>query len=429
MTKYIFLDTNIYLHYKPVEQLSLERFGTDCTLVVPRVILGELNKHKDTHSSQNIRNRARSVCKIINQWSVAKSVSGVFGFEFGIKTSSPQDHGLDSSSCDDRFLSDILEHPAALADKLLITNDSNLCLTAKHLGITVEELDDQFKLPIEPDPLEQENARLRRELDQLKNARPQLKIGLISDKSNLEVDANPVFLLEPDKTELTNEEIDRQVEEIRRSLGGKYITPQQDHNSPMALLEIMRVSTEDISKYHRRLDEYPAVYRKYLLKLREFKCKPKCKFTIGIYNSGTAPAQNVDIYLHFPDGFELFEEEDVPHEPREPELPQKPEPMSELIRQSLHSNFHNVGRFMAPNIKSPSSFSMKRTKSYDLSDSFHVIKHNERECLPELFLVFNSVETAKSFRCEYRVTVANLPEEIKGNINFQFQADREPTID
>ncbi len=109
-------------------------------------------------------------------------------------------------------------------------------------------------------------------------------------------------------------------------------------------------------------------------------------------------------------------------EPREPSLPQEPISDIEKIRQQL-SVVPDFSRYIIPDIEPPSSFSIKRTNSYDISDSFRVIKHNERECLPELFLRFNSIEKTKSFRCEYRVTIDNLPEEIKGNINFKFQTD------
>lgn len=421
MGKYLFLDTNIYLHYKPVDELGLKRFGEGCTLVVPRVILEELNKHKDSHSSKTIRDRARNVCKSIHEWDDSKSVSDTLAFEFDIKTPSPQQHGLDPSSCDDRFLSGILEHPAPLADKVLLSNDSNLCLTAKHLGIVVDEIDECFKLTAELDPVEKEAHRLKRELDQLKNARPRLEIGLTVDGSPLDVEANPVFPLRPRKSGLSDEEIERQVEEVRSSLREKYtfFRPKTSLAMPLA----MGISSKEISSYRQQLDGYPDIYRKYLQARRSFLRQPMFRFTIGIANAGTAPAQDVDIYLHFPDGFGLFEEKNIPSEPPEPPLPQKP--MSEMERILKDPPGIRSFKMPTPQLDFLSSFSLKRTNSYDVSDSFHVIKHNERACVPELFLLFASMDAAKAFRCDYRVTVGNLPEEIKGSINFQFCPDEE----
>lgn len=418
MAKHIFLDTNIYLHYKPIEQLELTRFGANCVLTIPRVILGELNKHKDSHPSKKIRDRARSICKTIHVWNDNKVVSDSLGFEFIIETSTPNSHGLDSTSHDDRFLADILEHPASLKDKVLLTNDSNLCLTAKHLGIKVEEIDDKYKLPIEPDPLEKENQKLRREIDLIENSLPRLEIGLVPEGSTSKVDANPVFPLQINRDMLSDKEIELKVDEIRSSLG-------EHRFSQLPANFAFMVSQEDISKYHNKLNDYPEEYRRYLIAHHEFLSHPIYRFTIGIANIGTAPAKNVDIYIYFPDGFELYEEDSVPSGPREPSLPSKPLSTIEKIRQSSRWMDRNYFPALATKTNMLSSFSMKRTNSYEVEDSFRVIKHNESGCLPELFLRFNSFEEVRSFRCDYRVTVDNLPEEIKGNINFQFQESDE----
>ncbi len=322
MGKHLFLDTNVYLHYRPVDQLELERFGEGCTLVVPRVILGELNKHKDSHSSKTIRDRARAICKSIHRWSDSGTVYGSLAFEFDIRTSSPQEHGLDPSSCDDRFLSDILEHSAPLSDKLLLSNDSNLCLTAKHLGIPLEEVDERLRLPVELDPAEKEARRLQRELDRLRNARPQLEVGLVRGESPVDVDTNPVFSLRPGGLELTDEEIERQVEEQRQLLREEYMPLPKQQGFAVRLA--MGVSAEQINSYHQELNAYPDRYRQYLQARREFLEQPMLRFTVAIANGGTAPAQNVDIYLHFPDGFELYGEKDIPSGPEKPNQPQKP---------------------------------------------------------------------------------------------------------
>lgn len=420
MPKYIFLDTNVFLHYKPVNQLQLERFGKGCILVVPRVILGELNKHKDSHSSNKIRSRARSVCKDIHFWSDSGSVSDVLGFNFYIKTSYPENHCLDPNSNDDRFLSDILEYPAPPEDKLLISNDSNLCLTAKHLGIEVEMIDDKYALPQEADPIEKENQALRRELELLKNARPRLKVGVIAEESQLDVDNNPLFPVHENSELLSDEDIESKVAEIRGSLDKHHLSHSNSSTS-MALAALHYISPEEISEYHRKLSKYPEEYRKYLIARREFLRNPIFIFSVGIANVGTAPADNVDIYLYFPDGFELFEENDVPQGPAEPPLPSKPlSSLEKMTSQTASSFWPDINRYVS-NIDTLSSFSLKKTNSYEVSDSFRSIKHNERVCLHQLFLRFDSFESIHPFCCKYRVTVDNLPQVIEGGINFQFQ--------
>ena len=321
MAKYIFLDTNIYLHYKPVEQLDLERFGNECVLVVPRVILGEINKHKDTHASDSIRKRARSICRRIHAWDDAKAVSDRLGFEFCIAIPRPDQHNLEPSSSDDQFLSVILDYNAAVDDKLLISNDSNLCLTAKHLGIHVHEIEDKYRLPSAIDPVEQENQRLKQEVDLLKNARPRLEIGLISNQDSRQIEPNPIFRLRKPKEELTDAEINEAMQNIRNKVDEKR---RAYSGQPLLYLHASMLSREDIETFHEQLADYPEQYMQYLLAKRDHLKKRIIKFIIGITNVGTSPAQNVDIYLHFPDGFDIYEEEDMPQSPQPPQLPDEP---------------------------------------------------------------------------------------------------------
>ena len=58
--KYLFLDTNIYLHYLDIEQIKWKDIieDSDFTIVVPRVVLREIDKHKD-QSRGKIQKRAK----------------------------------------------------------------------------------------------------------------------------------------------------------------------------------------------------------------------------------------------------------------------------------------------------------------------------------------------------------------------------------
>ena len=113
----------------------------------------------------------------------------------------------------------------------------------------------------------------------------------------------------------------------------------------------------------------------------------------------------------------MYLEDDIPNSPREPNLPQKPKTVAEKLK--VNFNFPAFSHPI-PDIKLPTSYTLKRTNSYDFTDSFQLIKHNEKVILPELFLFFSSYEQVKSFQCTYRITVANLPDIVDGVINFKF---------
>lgn len=62
---FVLIDTNIFLHYQPVEQINwAEVVGSDTVkLIVAPVVIQELDKHKDQHRLSAIRDRARTALK------------------------------------------------------------------------------------------------------------------------------------------------------------------------------------------------------------------------------------------------------------------------------------------------------------------------------------------------------------------------------
>ena len=60
--KYLFLDTNIYLHYIDVEQINWDKIvgDTSITIVVPRITIREIDQHKD-QSRRKIQKRAKVI--------------------------------------------------------------------------------------------------------------------------------------------------------------------------------------------------------------------------------------------------------------------------------------------------------------------------------------------------------------------------------
>ena len=62
-TKIAFIDTMIFLHFQSFDQLDWPTILNmkRAMIIVPPITLRELNKHKDTHNLQKIRERAQSV--------------------------------------------------------------------------------------------------------------------------------------------------------------------------------------------------------------------------------------------------------------------------------------------------------------------------------------------------------------------------------
>ena len=71
-----------------------------------------------------------------------------------------------------------------------------------------------------------------------------------------------------------------------------------------------------------------------------------------------------------------------------------------------------------PRLGRASSFRIKETNSYDVSDHFARIKHGIPAKLPAMCIEFPSLPKAKSFKCSYELRPANLADPVAGELHF-----------
>jgi hypothetical protein len=149
---------------------------------------------------------------------------------------------------------------------------------------------------------------------------------------------------------------------------------------------------------------------------KKFRC---LRFRIVVKNIGKAPAEDVDIQINFPDLFSLHLQKELPDAPKPPTPPTKP---TSLIQKSLPGistlTESLLYRPEMTDLIPISSFSINRANGYEIEDHSIRIKHGDTFSLPELFLIFNSYETASSFECEYLIRPANLHEPVSGKLSF-----------
>lgn len=69
--KIIIPDTNIYLHYQPFDQIDRagECGAKKVILLVPHVVISELNKNKDQNPRQHLREQAGKSIKLLKKHS------------------------------------------------------------------------------------------------------------------------------------------------------------------------------------------------------------------------------------------------------------------------------------------------------------------------------------------------------------------------
>src|SRR4029453_5982144 len=80
---------------------------------------------------------------------------------------------------------------------------------------------------------------------------------------------------------------------------------------------------EDKREYNAKLDEFYSSFRNFLKETVRYcdYLSRMLTLNISLFNDGTAPGEEIDIYLHFPDGFELTSQEaEAPLEPDPPRV-------------------------------------------------------------------------------------------------------------
>lgn len=432
----VFLDTMVYLHCVPIDQIDLcATLQTDSvTLLVPRVTFKELEKHKASHATSRVRDRSRQALSFLEKQIESGSPirEGVaIRFIPNMPKIDLLSYGLNPEWNDDLLIGSVLEckEQQPTVEAVLVTHDTGARLTCRHLGIRTFELPGIYHLQPELDDTEKETQRLRRELQKLQNALPRLKIGIAdaNDPSAIRADdIDPVATFEIESPEeICESRITAALAEAAESLADNRdkSTPVIEQNlltqlGSMSALD--PIPPEEHARFRAERERYYKELDRYLRELVKAKnlAKRTILFSIAVANIGSAPADDVDIHLHFPDGFDICLEEDLPELPREPRRPLRPRTQLEVFRSqiSIPNLMSHVGQM--PDFTMPPSIKIRKTNSYDIADHFKRVKHGDVEQLAPLYLIFDSFEKASSFHCDYEIRVGNLPDKINGKLHF-----------
>ena len=444
MSKIVFLDTNVYLHYQPVDQIDwLGLLKADAvTIVVPQVTIRELNTLKDLRASPRVSRRAGEVLKTL--WGLFESESEARIRErvtVRLQEREPNvdfgEYDLVREVRDDCLIAAVImcQTETPDAETTLVTSDAGVGLLAKarRLGISALRLPGILRLPEETDPREERIRALEQELSVLKLKTPQLSLTF-PDGSQC------ARLVLPPPIQPTQKELDNRLADIKQ----RHPKLGQQPKPPADVSELVRsiaetstirlsfdtVSPEDIAKYNSQLEEYYKRYAQYLQSDLQFRNLQRrtIELTVLIANDGTAPAEDMDVSMIFPDGLELLTDADYPAPPSPPGPPSKPlTPMEKLVQQTrmphdmllppswhaLESTTHPLD-VTPPNISPPS---IRRTDSYEVELDVARIKHRTQETCLSLHVVFDTFDSAQSFHIDYSILAANVPQEITGQLH------------
>lgn len=441
--KYIFLDTNIFLHFKFFTEIPWHSlFGDPFQIVLAPVVVDELDKHK-RHQNGKIASRAR---KVLSHFESIVNEPDTFPLHYLSKRPAVetfQKLQLDMQEQDDCVLAAIVEFSLGHSDGeiFLISNDTGPRFRAASLGIETRQLPINYQIPPEFSNEQKQIQKLTKENNQLKNAIPKLSLIFENGTKLLKAKLNPIQQNQEDLQaqlyrdalaqypELDYENQQKKIQEIEGKLkSGSNLKDQLYLISQIESVKSTHLRKEQIETYNKKLNEFFSEYEKYLKS--DYKYKQLLSLTLpvslSLENNGNTPATDIDIWLHFPDGFKLLNEENFPDKPNKPKPPYKPKHqfdignLSPLSFPSLNPYRDYRNSEAAFNLNKPE---IRETNSYEVDVHFENLKHFQSIPIDTLMVVFLTPSSIKSFKIDYKIIVGNAPEPFVGSLSVVIEKD------
>lgn len=423
--KYIFLDTNIFLHCQDFEKIDwLSESSTErCKLIVPPIVIDELDEKKI--GTNRVSNKARNVLNRFEELMEIENIEIKTNVFFEVLLKKPpqkiyEENGLNFEEQDHRLIASIIEFKQKndIEDIILCSNDVGPRLRAKQLGIKSLKLDEKYLLPNQESEDEKKIKRLEQENRALRNRIPDLSLRFTNSKEFLKclIRDNQIIDFEEFKFKKMNE--------IKAK--HPYLEQVDPYKNPKALLGLSALSLtpDQINSYNKSIDKFYNEYDLAIDEIFEYENRRRLTFQLNIVlkNEGSNPADEIDVHLHFPDGFELFESNKIKSTTEFPEPPYKPKNSFDFVylsslqgMSSIHPTL-NIGNNF--NFNSPT---IKKTNSYDVDYYSKNLKHGYDWELESLSIVFERFSEIKNFQIEYEISAGNMPHKLKGHLNVIFE--------
>ena len=455
--KILIPDTNIYLHYHPFDQIdwAKESRSQKVILLVPGVVISELNKNKDQNPRQHLRERAAKIIRLLKNYSgcVEKDSAEVRVRDNTFIEFSPwsrqfnlESYGLDAACADDKVLAMALllidEKKYSDAEIIIVTDDINLELKAKSFRISVLSLPEKFKMPAQNDAEKKQIQQLEKQIREIELSKPQLSVKFVDGRSASKYELpKPLLIPSPflfwDLLSLKNNYPPWQIpaasalKSLSASTDGGDSENSQRANFEDLMRQLKEIPPVHVQMYNHRLEEFYQAYAKYRNDHVRYENERNlilpCDFVL--VNEGTVPAKDIDLFFQAPKGASFLFENDFPQEPLPPVPPEPPQEIGRMIGEGIVSVLRRVFVASPKTVKlylppqndsgSASETATSLTISKDkrqLVCKVKYLKHNMFYSF-RFYLRLNSY-AAKSLSVGYSALVANIQQKIEGSLHF-----------
>lgn len=411
MTQLLILDTNTLIQYRGFDEIPWpDTFGsTDFELVIPFSVLGEIDRQKWSANNNRVRDSAQRITKLINK--ARKLEADYSGPRLSItdKVTSEAlaEHGLSRDAADDCILAEVLSLLAIAngKDVVLVTEDIGMTVRAEAAGVKVGAPPETYRLSND-DPREKEIRKLREENQKYQSARPKVEPFLIvGDEERMTITFAVPTEEMPSETELLA------------------LTKNENRHKAIRDMDGFRTADE-WQKYDDRWDNYLRRLREYWISAWRYKNR-LFSLRFGIHNNSDVSASNVELYLHFPDGFELDDDEhEAPEQPSRPKPPQSAwESLANMYENVYPSFTADLSRFLPRDTNFISRISIKKTNSYDVCLDERSLSQSLKSYWNPLVLTYADDVVPTSFIVTYKLVVANGFGTKKGKFNIVFESN------
>ena len=293
----LFADTNLFLHYKSLDQIDWSKLGNFYhieVVVCPPVQreIDELKGGRERRRSERARKAASIFLEIAEHGpQQQRTASPRVMLDLYVTSQPKQDLAdwLDYSQNDDRIIGHLAQfredNPSA--DAHLLTRDSGPILKARTLGIPYIRIPDDWLLPSEPDDRDREIQQLKRELQEFQAQEPEFGFSCSQSPS-----------AQPGHIEVTYGAYQSLTSIERDQLIGRL---QERHRRRVTNRKW--ISADRVSQYEDR--DYPAWISEcqgWMDHVHEIVQMEHCpELTVSIQNIGSRPARNALIEMRASD--------------------------------------------------------------------------------------------------------------------------------
>lgn len=434
--KYLFLDTNIFIHFQSYEQIPWREIVEDeYKLIIAPIVLDELDKHK-TNPNKKIAGRVKNILPKIEkeQTNIDSTVE--------VCLSTPKDDtfnkfNLSKGQQDHALLSAILEFGElhGLNNIVFISHDTGPRIRARQLGISVIDLDEKYLLTEEDSQEEKELKNLRKENAELKNSLPKLELTFKHGGLFEQVELNPLLQTEEDYSE-------KELRHIKESYRPFIIENTKENdayiNTPVllenlinnqkrinSLLGINQPTIEQKEKYNQELKNFYTEHKKIAKEKYEWDkiLSNAVLLNLDISNNGTAPANDIDVFLTFPESVKVLFYKNFTKF-KKPKPPYKPKHAGDIDMSGIGVSF----MFNPPTIEymyiMDKSLKKNTLEHHNVEHSNNdntiiqykypnSLKHNLHFSLEPMWVL-----TKNSFKIKYKLLISNYPKQIEGELNI-----------